>query len=731
MRFAFFFCNALLVLALSMFEATAQCSLALPGNVKAKNQTSCSVDISWKAVSGSSYYKVRYRIHGTLTWEYSAELYATSYTVNNLAASTLYEFAVASFCSDGSTQGYSAPVSKETKKCTAPANVTVSAVTVSSATINWTGLCGSTTFTLQYRTQGSSSWNKIKNINSYSYTLTGLTMSSTYEVRLQTNCGSGNSGWTSIIAFTTASNTLPGRNIILYVLDDARYDAFSVNGGPSWFVTPAINSLANEGANFKLSIPTTSQCAPSRASIYTGVYAHVHGVEKNGDAMNSGVPLIQQILKDHGYHTGFVGKYGQYLGDPQGFHWWATSDGNVYENATYRINGVDTLIVGHITDVYQQLAMDFLNSVPAGKRFALFFFTRVPHEPTQPRASDASLYVNEPLPFPSNFSFYTNNYPSFYTSGIWTADSAAVREKILKTFQSLAGAEANVAALLSWLDSKGLKDSTLFVLTSDNGYLMGEHKLKEKVLALEESIRVPLFVRYPKWFAPGTVVTQSISANLDIAVTLLELAGIPNIYGMQGISLRSQAAGSVSRTALFYQTGWDPYYAKLRAVRTLTDIFIRSYCKSTCEEFYDLVADPKQNSNQIFNPSYASVIAMRKVTLDSLRTVYGDYTPTKKTCSLVTTGSRAGMLNAASPDIRLLVFPQPADEQITITVDEIDFTEVALAITDLQGRLLWQGTICAGEPLARIYTASWPAGVYVASATIAGQPVVYRTFVKN
>src|SRR5204862_2669003 len=143
---------------------------------------------------------------------------------------------------------------------------------------------------------------------------------------------------------------------------------------------------------------------------------HVNGVTKNGDTLDSSFPLIQQILKDDGYYTGFIGKYGQFLGQPRGFSWWATSDGDVYVDPQYHINGHDTLISGHISDVYPQLAKAFLNSVPAGQNFALFYFTRVPHNPTIPRTQDAQLYLNDTLPSPSNFPFYSNNYPSFYTA---------------------------------------------------------------------------------------------------------------------------------------------------------------------------------------------------------------------------------------------------------------------------------------------------------------------------
>ncbi len=711
LRFAVVFLAGLLYAA----HMNAQCNLAIPTNVKLKNHTSCSVDVSWKAVSGSDHYKVRHRKVGTTLWTESGALYTTSVTVDGLLANTTYEFAVASFCVDLTTQGYSAPLQKTTKKCTAPSTPSASAVSPNSVQITWLALCGSSNFTLQYRVLGTTSWTKIKNISSTSYLLQGLAAGTTYEFRLQTDCGDVNSGWTSIYTVTTPSSSLPGKNIVLYILDDARYDAFTVNGGPGWFNTPAITSIASEGVNFRLTIPTTSQCSPSRASLYTGVYAHVHGVEKNGDAMNPGMPLIQQILKDNGYHTGFVGKYGQFLGDPAGFNWWATSEGNVFTDATYRINGKDTVITGHITDVYMQLALDFLNSVPQGKRFALFFLTRVPHLPATPRTVDAALFVSEIMPFPSNFVFYTNNYPSFYVSAQWSADSNQVREHILKTFQSLAGAESNVAGLINWLDSKGLRDSTFFLISSDNGYLAGEHKMNEKILALEESIRVPLFIRYPPWFGAGTQISNSIASNIDIAPTLLELAGLPNIYGFQGVSLRAMANGTLQRKALFYQTGWDPNYAKLRALRTLTDVFIRSYCKSTCEEFYDLQTDPQQNVNQIFNPVYSSVISQRKTTLDSLRTVYGDYTPTKKTCSLITTSRSAQLQHGAPQIVQVYAYPQPGPQHLYVQLSEPAPEDGQLVISNAMGQIILRQFVAKGQQHFTIACSQWTRGPYYLS----------------
>src|SRR6185503_21389965 len=113
--------------------------------------------------------------------------------------------------------------------------------------------------------------------------------------------------------------------------------------------------------------------------------------------------------------------------------------------------------------------------------------------------------------------------------------------------------------------------------SSDNGYLRGEHDLQKKILSYDESFRVPLFIRYPAWFVPGTVAEDEWAANIDIAPTLLDAAGIPDTFNMDGISLHKLAEGLVHRKYFFLQnyphdgTNWE-------AVRSLEYAYIYSYC---------------------------------------------------------------------------------------------------------------------------------------------------------
>lgn len=719
----------ILLASSSTYRLKAQCQLPKVPFATVSSWTACTATLTWGAVNGASHYIVKYKFKDATGWTKLPNIITdTFFTFTDLLADTTYKFAVAVVCSNGSDSGYR-NAQKKTSKATNPAYFTATDPMGTSIRLTWSHLCPVLHYNIRYRKTGTSSWTTINAATAGTqYTVQELLVNTDYEFQIQAQTTKGTDGWSASIFQNSGeippppSMPPPKPNFILYVLDDGRYDNYAPNGGPQWFQSPSINRVAEEGINFLYSFPTTSLCAPSRVSYYTGLYAHKHGTIDNNTRRFYGLYHVQQILRDNGYYTGFVGKFGQFQGDPEGFDWWATSKGNIFMNPEYEINGNDTLISGHISDVYQDLAIHFLNSVPEGKKFLLMFFTRVPHLPTTPRPEDTGLYVNEQMPLPTNMSNYAYNFPSFFYSGgghKWGKTTQQTDSIKRVDFRCLNGAEQNMAALFNWLEANGKLDSTMIIFTSDNGYLQGEHNLEAKQLMQEESIRVPLFVRLPVWFPPGTVSTVQ-TLNVDIPATLLDAAGIPDTFGFDGESLYRLFTGQVQRKYIYYQFFGDSNTPQIRGVRSNQFKYIKHYCTSNTEEFYDLVNDPKENTNLINTASYSSIINTYRQVLDSLRLALGDNIPPVINCQLNNVQySRDGEPEPESePEQQFFtvrLYPNPAAEQVVISYADEEREDVLLSVYRITGESMFTQQFRNSNTFqVKLQTALWAAGTYVA-----------------
>nr|MBA2423065.1 sulfatase-like hydrolase/transferase [Chitinophagales bacterium] len=129
---------------------------------------------------------------------------------------------------------------------------------------------------------------------------------------------------------------LPKPNVLVIYLDDCRYDVFGANGGPQFFNSPAINSIANEGANFRWCFPALSLCGPSRASIVSGLYPHHHGVYNNEIFDTFPHTTLAEIMHDNGYFTGYIGKYGFEKFPVPGYDYYCQSSSDDYIDAGYQ-----------------------------------------------------------------------------------------------------------------------------------------------------------------------------------------------------------------------------------------------------------------------------------------------------------------------------------------------------------------------------------------------------------
>ena len=288
MKLSFHHPIAFLFLFVTTFSAgvtfsQTPCSLKAPNKASFSYVASCEVTFNWTSLNNAAYYTIQYKLSSGSNWTVLSNVgNVTAYTIGGLASNTSYTFKVAGVCSNGVAGPYTQRTQK-TSGCSQPLSFMVSSIGSSSVVASWTAVCGSDNFKLSYKLHSSNTWKHISNLSTTSYTLSGLTSSTTYDMRVRTICDDGDkSANTPTITFTTISSAPhAAKNVLLILVDDSRQDSYTPDGGPSFFEDTNITRIAKEGAHFPYCFPAESQCAPSRSSLYTGLYPHRTGVYNN------------------------------------------------------------------------------------------------------------------------------------------------------------------------------------------------------------------------------------------------------------------------------------------------------------------------------------------------------------------------------------------------------------------------------------------------------------------
>jgi N-acetylglucosamine-6-sulfatase len=410
-------------------------------------------------------------------------------------------------------------------------------------------------------------------------------------------------------------------NIITILLDDQRWDAFSAYGKPgilSFLKTPNMDRLAREGVHFRNAFCTTSLCSPSRASIMSGKYVHTHGVSALEGTLPPGCAIFPQALQAAGYETGFVGKWhlGKQSDTPQpGFDFWAGFRGQgAYFNPVMNVNGTRTPTNGYVTDVLTGYALDFV-SRQRDKPFFLHLAHKAPHDPCTPPKHLESLYDGFEVPLPNTYYEKHEDKPAWFLE-FHDHDFFHVKfhppdryQTYVKNYcRSLVSVDENLGRLLKLLDDRGLTENTAILWLSDNGHFLAEHQLFSKMMPYEESMRIPLLVRWPGHVPAGSH-RDEIALNVDIAPTVLEMAGVKPQADMEGRSFLRLAQGR--RVPDWRQSFLFEYFAEggwglpsLEAVRSSDGWMYARY--PDWEQLYWMAEDPYQIRNLAANPKYAS-----------------------------------------------------------------------------------------------------------------------------
>ncbi len=428
------------------------------------------------------------------------------------------------------------------------------------------------------------------------------------------------------VARTLAADRRP--NFVFILTDDQRWDAMSCAGHPFLF-TPNMDRIAKEGARFANAFVTTSLCSPSRASFLTGRYAHNHGVIDNTRGLNPSVPTFPQILQKAGYDTALIGKWHMSLQDgPQpGFNRWVSFPGQgVYHDPTLNVDGRKVERNGYITDILTDYALDWLRK-PRNTPFCLYLSHKAAHVDFVPAVRHSKLFSDVEITPPKSMYEPDEGKPKWVTDIRRGWDDPEIRgedeNKIRNYCRTLVAVDESVGRVLDELDRTGVAEDTVVVFAGDNGFFLGEHGLRDKRAMYEESIRIPLLMRYPRLVRPGSVI-EPMALNIDICPTFLELAGIESPAGVDGRSLRPILSGGSRgwRTDFYYEYFWEAEAKRrptISGVRTERWKYITYPDSDNTPELYDLINDPLEMRNAIDDRSAGAVQSHLRARLAQLQ----------------------------------------------------------------------------------------------------------------
>ncbi|MDP7251943.1 MAG: sulfatase [Planctomycetota bacterium] len=447
--------------------------------------------------------------------------------------------------------------------------------------------------------------------------------------------------------------------MVVVLVDDHAFEAISAYGTylKDFAKTPAIDRLAKEGMRFDSFVCGNSICSPSRAAILTGQYSHKNGVLRLGGRINDSSPQYPVELQQAGYQTWLVGKW-HLKSKPKGYEKYMVVKGQgKYFDPTFSGSEGTWKREGYSTDVYTDIAMDWLKTRDKKKPFLLSLQFKAPHHdyghakryddllagiaiPEPPtlyedvRNSDS--YLKEDFLNTTKFhmlhakgkqgkggsggTYYTRHLKDAPPNAMWEHDANSDKDKIRVAYQHMmhkyircvAGNDDNLKRVLDYLDAEKLTNDTIVIYTSDQGYWLGQHGFYDKRLIFETSVRMPFLIRYPKRIRPGTI-NNDLCSNVDIAPTLLDLAGLESPEAMQGRSMLPLLNGESPadwRTSQFYTYWSTPSHYGIRTSRY-------TYLKTgrNPAELFDREKDPHQIHNVAGNPENKQMLAQLETEL--------------------------------------------------------------------------------------------------------------------
>lgn len=414
-------------------------------------------------------------------------------------------------------------------------------------------------------------------------------------------------------------------NFLILLTDDQRWDTLGCMDNPI-IQTGNLDALARRGVLFTNAFVTTPICSSSRASILSGLHTRCHGVVDFDtplppDLLDMSYPVL---LRESGYRNGFIGKWGlggelphDHFDSFEGFK----GQGDYFPDGEQ--NGP------HLTSILTDQGIRFIESHDTDQPFCLSISFKAPHGQSGDDRKFVhdhvfdDLYEADTFPEPRKASEEDYNaLPSFFQHAaqrkawkdVWSTPEI-YQEMVRRYYRLITGVDVAVGRLLNALEQHGLADNTVVLFSSDHGFFLGERQLIGKWLMYEEAIRVPLIVFDPRQtHRQKSRVREQMVLNIDIAPTLLDLAGVPAPRFMTGRSmLPLLESGTASwREEAFFEhhhrkKGEIPASEAVRIDNVRTDRwkYIRYIDEDpVVEELYDLGADPEEVRNLAADPAF-------------------------------------------------------------------------------------------------------------------------------
>lgn len=442
------------------------------------------------------------------------------------------------------------------------------------------------------------------------------------------------------------------RSIILILSDDHRHDFMGfMASAPSFLETPNLDRLAAGGAHVANAFVTTALCSPSRASIFSGQYAHRHGVVDNTSPIPEGTAFFPASLQRAGYRTAYVGKWhmGEESDAPQpGFDHWVSFRGQgVYENPELNIDGVRSRHSGYTTDVLTAKAIEWLRRQRAQEPSRPFFLVlshKAVHAEFVPAPRHRGRYATVRIPYPATM----HSSPADSTWPRWVREqrnswhgvdfmyhgAMAFDEFYRRYAETLLALDEGVGRVLDYLETSKLDRKTLVLYMGDNGFSLGEHGLIDKRHAYEESMRIPMLAWAPGLIPPRATIRPMVR-NIDIAPTILEVAGVAAAR-VDGRSVLPLLRGSTTawKAELLYEYYWEdafPHTPTVFALREERWKYIYYHGVWERPELFDLESDPAERHNLADDPKQAErVTRMRSRLFDHLARTGGMAIPLRR-----------------------------------------------------------------------------------------------------